>query len=319
MQKSRLISILCLLLVSLAATAQNRSANNASVKGVVLEQGTNVPVEFAVVILSPSQQHTTTDKEGRFEFKQVEPGPSTLTIQFVGMETLERNIEVAAGKAHEYSFEMVTANFRLEEVTVTATQSKAGQATASNISRQAMDHLQTSSIADVMALLPGGSIVNPTLSSSTSITLRSTFDGIGSSATYGNEMNSLGTAIIVDGAPVSNNANLQTLAASISGGADNTTSGVDIRGLSTDNIESIEVIRGIPSAQYGDLTTGAVIVKSKAGKDPLSIRLKANPNTYQASASKGFSLGGNAGNMNLSGDYAYSTARLYEAYELPAF
>ena len=98
MQKSRLISILCLLLVSLAATAQNRSANNASVRGVVLEQGTNVPVEFAVVILSPSQQHTTTDKEGRFEFKQVEPGPSTLTIQFVGMETLEQNIEVAAGQ-----------------------------------------------------------------------------------------------------------------------------------------------------------------------------------------------------------------------------
>ncbi len=316
MQKSRLISILCLMLVSLAATAQNRSANNASVRGVVLEQGTNVPVEFAVVILSPSQQHTTTDKEGRFEFKQVEPGPSTLTIQFVGMETLERNIEVAAGKAHEYSFEMVTANFRLEEVTVTATQNRAGQATASNISRQAMDHLQTSSIADIMALLPGGSIVNPTLSSSTSITLRSTFDGVGSSyTTYGAEMNSLGTAIIVDGAPVSNNANLQTLAASISGGADNTTSGVDIRGLSTDNIESIEVIRGIPSAQYGDLTTGAVIVKSKAGKDPLSIRLKANPNTYQASASKGFSLGTNAGNMNLSGDYAYSTARLYEAYD----
>ncbi|HOH31260.1 MAG TPA: TonB-dependent receptor, partial [Candidatus Hydrogenedentes bacterium] len=178
---------------------------------MVLEQGTNVPVEFAVVILSPSQQHTTTDKEGRFEFKQVEPGPSNLTIQFVGMETLERNIEVAAGKAHEYSFEMVTANFRLEEVTVTATQNRAGQATASNISRQAMDHLQTSSIADIMALLPGGSIVNPTLSSSTSITLRSTFDGVGSSyTTYGAEMNSLGTAIIVDGAPVSNNANLQT-------------------------------------------------------------------------------------------------------------
>ncbi len=161
MQKSRLVAILCLLLMSLAATAQNRSANNASVRGVVLEQGTNVPVEFAVVILSPSQQHTTTDKEGRFEFKQVEPGPSILTIQFVGMETLERKIEVTAGKTHEYSFEMVTANFRLEEVTVTATQSRAGQATASNISRQAMDHLQTSSIADVMALLPGGPLLTP--------------------------------------------------------------------------------------------------------------------------------------------------------------
>jgi hypothetical protein len=315
MQKLRLASILCLLLMTFTASAQSRSSHYASIEGVVLEQGTNVPVEFAVVVLSPSQLHTTTNKEGRFEFKQVDPGPSVLTIQFLGKETIEEELDVVAGKTYKVSYEMVSANFRLEEVTVTATQNKAGQATASNISRQAMDHLQTSSIADIMALLPGGSIVNPTLSSSKTLNLRSSFDGIGSTATsYGSEMNSLGTSIIIDGAPVSNNANWQVLAPSISGGTAGTTSGVDIRGLSTDNIESIEVIRGIPSVEYGDLTTGAVIVKSRAGKAPLSIRVKANPQMYQASVSKGFSLGEKAGNLNLSGDYAYNTTRLYEAY-----
>ena len=36
-----------------------------------------------------------------------------------------------------------------------------------------------------------------------------------------------------------------------------------------------------------------VVIRSKAGKEPLSIRLKANPSTYQAAASVGFKLGEN--------------------------
>ena len=67
-----------------------------------------------------------------------------------------------------------------------------------------------------------------------------------------------GTAVIVDGAPMSNNANLQTLSPVVGGSSgDDSRSGtpargMDVRTLSTDNIESIEVIRGIPSAEYGD-------------------------------------------------------------------
>jgi hypothetical protein len=47
------------------------------------------------------------------------------------------------------------------------------------------------------------------------------------------------------------------------------------------------VIRGIPSVEYGDLTSGAVIIKSKAGKEPLNIRVKTDPRIYQASAGRG--------------------------------
>jgi hypothetical protein len=84
-------------------------------------------------------------------------------------------------------------------------------------------------------------------------------------------MNSLGTAVIMDGAALSNNANMQLLSATMQGENANVgvgatpAAGVDLRGISTDNIESVEVIRGIPSAQYGDLTSGAVIIKTKAG------------------------------------------------------
>ena len=48
-------------------------------------------------------------------------------------------------------------------------------------------------------------------------------------------------------------------------------SGFDVRSLSPSSVESVEVIRGVPSARYGDATSGVVLVKSKAGIQPFTI------------------------------------------------
>ena len=313
MQRIQKMLALCLLLLaSVGAYAQSGSGTRVS--GRVLEEGTGVPVEFAVVVLAPQELYTTTDRNGAFEFKNVDPGKAVISVQYVGKETIEREVTVVAGRNNEFRFEMKETTFRLEEVTVVAKQSKAGNSTASSISRQAMDHMQASSLTDLMAFLPGASLANPSLSSAQQFNIRTAFDGTGGGSTYGMNMNSLGTSIIVDGAPVSANANMQALSPTISGGVGATQQGVDSRSISTDNIESVEVIRGVASAEYGDLTSGAVIVHSKAGREPLSIRVKANPYTYQAAASSGFGLGARGGILNLTADYAYNTTRLYEAY-----
>lgn len=312
MKNAKLLSLLMILLgmgLSFPGVAKD---NTVSLRGVVVEQGTGRPVESAVVIVLPAQVYATTNSKGEYSLTKLDAGKSTVTVVFVGMETIAQEIELAGDMVR--NFEMKETNFRLETVTVVATQNQSGAATASNISRQAMDHMQTSSLSDLMAFLPGAALANSNLSSHNSFNIRTAFDGTGGGTAYGQGMNSLGTAIIVDGAPVSANANLQTLAPSIEGAAGTTQSGVDSRGISTDNIESVEVIRGVPSVEYGDLTSGAVIVHSKAGREPVSIRVKANPYTYQAAASGGFNLGGKAGVLNLATDYAYSTASLYQAY-----
>ncbi len=295
--------------------AQNTGQGNyATLKGVVLEKGTtNTPVEFATVQVLPQGSVVTTTSKGEFTFDRLSPGKVNVKIQFLGMEGIDTTFNLVPGGVTQLTFYMRYSSFRLNDVTVVATESKAGQATASNISRQAMDHLQTSSLSDIMQLLPGGITVNPSLSTAKTFSIRS----IGGSAS---NMNSMGTSIIVDGAPLSNNSNLQTLSPSISGGGSavaggsSPNSGLDIRSISTDNIESVEVLRGIPSAEYGDLTSGAVIVRSKAGREPLTVRFKTDPSIYQTSVSKGISLGENRGSLNLSGDYAYSTAEQTESY-----
>ena len=298
----------------------------SSLRGKVVElNDESVPVVFATVQLLPQGAATTTNYSGEFFFDRLSPGRINLKIDFLGMESIDTIFTLAVGTHLEMTFRMQESTFRLAEVTVVAKESKAGRATASTISRQAMDHQQTSSLSDIMQLLPGGvTSYESGLSSAKTFNIRS----LGANPlnqgvpvpTDAANMNSMGTAIVIDGAPLSNNANLQTLSPSITGsgasvgGGSSPNSGLDIRSISTDNIESVEVIRGIPSVEHGDLTSGAVIIKSKAGREPLTIRLKTDPSIYQASVSKGVSLGKERGNLNVSGDYAHSVTKATESY-----
>jgi hypothetical protein len=296
-----------ILLLLVAGYALPIHAQTARVEGLVYEQESGTPVDFASVILLPTNMHTTTDGKGAFAFPATDAGKTTIRIQFIGLESIDTLVYIKGGETNRFVFHLRNSDFRLEEVTVVATQSKAGQSTASLISRQAIDHLQASSLSDLMQLLPGVEISNPNLNSANYVHIRGT----------GND-NSLGTAIIVDGVQQSNNANLQVMSPSMNGSTGSLSgdagSGIDVRSLSLDNIESVEVIRGIPSVEYGDLTAGAIIIKSRAGKDPLRFKFKTNPDLYQASVSKGTSLGERGGNLNLSGDYLYTVKNPTEAY-----
>lgn len=90
------------------------------------------------------------------------------------METIDTTFSIAPGSETVITLRMQQSSFRLNEVSVVAQESKAGRATASNISRQAMDHLQTSSLRDIMQLLPGGvTSYESGLSSAKTFTIRS--------------------------------------------------------------------------------------------------------------------------------------------------
>ena len=316
----RIISLVLLsVLTSQALFAQKMSKGTMSIDGYVSasNEGKTIPVEYAAVILNPAGLYAMTDKNGRYVFRNLDPGDYTISIQLIGYENVDSTIVLRRGGKSEFNFTLVESSFRLKEVNVVASRSKAGDATASIISRQAIDHSQTSSLQDIMQLLPGVELTNPDLSSTQSLSLRTAAS---------TAMNSLGTSIIIDGAPVSNNANMESLSSSITGVSSTIAgssvssagsipnSGIDVRSISTDNIESVEVIRGIPSVQYGDLTSGAVIINSKAGIEPLTVRIKTNPKIFQGYISKGFRISDKAGDMHISGDYAYSNAKTTEAY-----
>ena len=120
---------------------------------VVTEAGTKEPVVMGIVELLPSGVVATTDGEGRAVLTNVPRGRYTLRVRYVGMETLERQVMV--DKDLKMPLQLVPTSLALKEVTVTARQRENGASTASVVGRQAIDHLQATSLADVMQLIPG--------------------------------------------------------------------------------------------------------------------------------------------------------------------
>ena len=114
-----------------------------------------------------------------------------------------------------------------------------------------------------------------------------------------------GAAIIINGMPVSTNANMNTGLglSSISSG----NSGADLRSIATDDIESVEVIRGVASAEYGDVSSGVMIVNKRIGVSDLNMKARIMPGIKQLHAGKGFDIK-SAGSLNISADYARGTS-----------
>lgn len=271
------------------------------------EKEKRIPLGYATLYFPDYGIGTTSDENGRFSMTNVPMGKARVQVMYVGKVTIDTLVNV--NRDLTLDFTLQNENFNLKEVTVTATQNRAGRSTASNISRQAMDHLQATSLNDLLSLMPGGISQNSALNSSQQINIRQ----IAGNSSHEEALNALGTAIIRDGAPISNNSNLSAMNPTVSGGASamsggaSPSGGVDVRSISTENIESVEIIRGIPSVEYGDLTSGAVIVHTKAGREPLRVKAKTNPNVYQISMGTGYELGKDKGALNVSADYAYNT------------
>ena len=194
----------------------------------------------------------------------------------------------------------------LGEVVVTARESQ-GMTSSSRIDRSAMQHLQPTSFSDLLELLPGNISQTPDMGKANTITLRET-GGVSATGIKGDlsddyAITSLGTLFMVDGAPLSGDANLQSVPSASSTDPEarrsSTNKGVDMRSLSTDDIESVEIVRGIPSAEYGNLTSGMVNIKRMRRRTPFTARFKADEYSKLFSAGKGFGLGRQLLNVDL--------------------
>lgn len=303
----------CMLLSLLATAFCHAAAPKTEVNVKVVSKQTSKPVTGAVVGFPEYGIWGVSDAAGHSVLRDVPHGKGKIMAQMVGMVTCEKEIDVA-GKSDTVRIEMEENSFRLDKVEVVAKANAAGASTSSTISRSAIDHLQATSLGDIMELIPGQLAGNPSLSSASKATIRQV---------TGDALNSMGTSIVVNGAPVTNNANLQvgntaTEGTLNTGFSSTAGSGVDLRSISVDNVESVDVIRGIPSVEYGDLTSGVIIVNPKAGAFPFQVRAKINPTLTQASLSKGFRLGERGGTLSADFDYASSLAderRPFQQYQ----
>lgn len=331
------ISILYILL---AISAFRLFAADVLLQGTVRDATSAQRIEFATVSAQPGGKSVPTDADGRYYLRLV-PGTYTITVSYVGYKTASQRITLGADRTLD--FRLKENSLVLGEVVVTAKEST-GMTSSSRIDRDAMAHLQPTSFSDLMELLPGNISHDPDMGSVNAIKLRET-GTLGANGTASDNpdynITSLGTLFVVDGAPINGDANMQNIPNASSDMTspeykkDMTNKGVDMRSLSTDNIESVEVVRGIPCAEYGNLTSGMVNIKRIRRATPLTARFKADEYSKLVSLGKGFSLGNSGHIMNVDGGYLDSkvdprnnlenykrlnlSARLNLRWERPAF
>jgi hypothetical protein len=270
-------------------------AQRFSLNGNIYDNKTHQPIDIASVYISETYQGTNTDKDGYFEIKNLTPASYHLHIAYLGYEAADTLVKLTQNLQLVIFLEK--SSLQLKEINVMAREKKQSS-TTSVISLTAIEHLQPSSISDVLQLLPGGLLADPKLNETNSASARQ-------AGSDGNT--ALGTAVVQDGVPVSNDYNMQSFyGSSSSETGENKSSvnkGVDLRQISTDHIGEVEVIRGIPSVKYGDLTSGAIIIKSKKGETPFTIRVKSDPLDKLFYVGKGFKLPGNLGTLNVGVDF----------------
>lgn len=276
-----------------AAVALPAAPVSYSVSGRVLDADGDLPLPGAVVTLDEGLW-AVTDFEGRFGFRNVQPGKYGLTATCLGYVDSSLEIEVK-GNVQDIVVRMQESSLALKEVVVTAQKPKEGVGTSHMLGRDALNHLQLSSMTDMAALLPGGKTSNPDLTSAESFSLRSGGSQAANAA--------FGTALEVDGVRLGNNAGFGAM------------TGVDTRSIQVDNVESVEVITGVPSAEYGDLNSGMVRIHTRRGRTPLNVSFSVNPRTWQTSVSKGLDLPRGGGVLNLGAEWARATKKLVSPYE----
>ena len=278
-----------MLLTSVCAYAQTWS-----VSGRIAEAGSDIPVTGAVVRIGKDYLWAVSDAEGGFTFWNVPAGKHEMEVSCLGFVNVVMEIDVTKD-IEGLDIRLKETSLALDEVVVTAQKAKDGLSTSHNLGRDALNHLQLSNMTDVAALLPGGKTINPDLTSENQFSLREGGSNAGNSA--------FGTAVEVDGVRLGNNASFGDMG------------GVDTRSVAVENIESIEVITGVPSAEYGDLSSGMVKINTRKGRTPVNLTFSVNPRTYQTSVSKGIDLQEDNGVLNLSAEWARAVKKLISPYE----
>lgn len=291
-----IICTLTLILISVTAQAQQGRV----IEGYIVNYGDGSAVVGAAVVVDNGYLWGISNGDGKFAISNVDRTAIELSVSCMGYVTETINIELTKASL-PITIRLKESSLKIDEVVVTAQRRTENNSTSFVVDRTTLDHSQMVGVGHIATLLPGGKTTGDQnlASGSNRIALNS-----GSASEMGNA--SFGTAIDIDGMRLGNNSVMDDL------------KGVDLRNIGVSNIESIEVVTGIPSVEYGDLSNGIVKINTRKGRSPFIVEMMVEPKTKQIAISKGFALGNFGGTLNLNGERTRSITNLaspYTAYE----
>lgn len=311
------------------AMAQN------TLNGLVVDEN-NQPLAHASVQIKGIGYEIRTGINGLYHLDRSVVGSDscTLVFSYIGKKTVEQTVGI--NHTTLPTIKLLNTSLALDEIEVTAKSIGGSSNSSLIIDREMLERYPSLSLNDLLNFLPNRKITAPSLQEMQNATLRAAFQGTTGNARNVQELNNaFGVSLIVDDIAISNNANMQSRNPGLVGGlgsasigilgkdynlqGDNSFTnvgysgesafgGIDLRQIPTENIEKIEIVTGVPSVRYGDLTSGAIIVERQAGKSPAYFRMQLRDNATSYGFSDGLNLGKKIGDVNYNISYVNSFA-----------
>ncbi|MBK9147006.1 MAG: carboxypeptidase-like regulatory domain-containing protein [Flavobacteriales bacterium] len=160
-----------LFLVLSIALSFSLLAQKGTVAGTITtnEGGKLQPMPFVNVVLKGTTTGATTDLDGRFSF-QAEPGTHVLQVSFVGYESAERAITVAAGGTVRADMDLKGLAIAIEQVEVVTTrrteseaavvmETRKSEQVVNGVGREQISKSQDRTAGDVVKRIPGVTMV----------------------------------------------------------------------------------------------------------------------------------------------------------------
>ena len=261
-----------------------------------------------------TKRWTQTNSDGFFTIELTNEN-TNLSFSQKGKETQEIVVD---SSENNVSIVLYNQTLRLEQVDIFPKKKK--EYSEITLGKEAIENVQAFSLNEVLQQLPGQVTMDFNNNEFKNVVFRTAIfsNNLGLSGSLSSNTNSdrkdyfqnkaFGTSIVVNDIPISNNENMQAFT-SLSGGGfndfNNPSYGVDLRQITTANIDEVKIIQGIAPAKYGDLTSGLIIINSKVGSTPLRASISMLDATTEYNISKGFKLN-DRNFLSLSGNYLAS-------------
>jgi len=244
------------------------------IKGTVTDSETGQTLPGANVVIKGTTQGASADGNGVYNILQVQPGEYDLVASFVGYnQTTVEDVEVKTGLTAEINIELTPRQVQTEEVTVQAEQNMIQQditSTQETYTREEMAATPglTSSM-DVFQLqgdaVGGGAKVPLSVGGQQIETREGKLQDIHLRGGRGGEI-----LYLVDGLPITH---------PLYGGR-------SVLDIDISDIESIEVVKGAFSAEYGNAASGVVKIWTRSGRDEYQGGVKYKTDTGMWSRSQ---------------------------------
>jgi TonB-dependent receptor len=253
--------------ISLLSVVILNAQNTGSIVGKLTDKDfNNEPLPFANILIKGTARGTTSDIDGLYELKDLEPGTYTLVFSFVGYETIEIEAEVQAGKVTTINVPMGASAATLDEVLIKTSTRKESEAALLLDQKKAVSIKQ--SIGAMELARKGVGDAAGAVAKISGISKQQN-----SSDVYVRGLGDRYQNTTFNGLPLPS--------------TDVNKKNIDLDLFSTDIIENISVSKAYTSSFYGDFSAGNVNINSKEynGNGFLKVSLGSGVNSAAAGES----------------------------------